>query len=292
MPVDLYIGGQEHAVGHLLYSRFWTKVLFDAGICPVKEPFQKLVNQGMICRNGAKMSKSKGNGVNPDEVLEKFGADALRVYEMFMGPLTQTKEWEDSNLAGIHRFLTRIERQLLDDSGIALIDDSAPTRDQLRLLHKTIKKITQDIENLSFNTSVSQMMIFLNGMAESNCKSKQVWEKFIPLLSPFAPHLAEELWNRCIQTNKDLTSPEYPFVSCAQWPAFDESLAQDDEVKIGVQINGKSRSEITLPLDCDQENAVTIAKDDKIIAAALEQLEVKKIIFVKNRILNFVGAPK
>lgn len=292
MPVDLYIGGQEHAVGHLLYSRFWTKVLFDAGVCPVKEPFQKLVNQGMICRNGAKMSKSKGNGVNPDEVLEKFGADALRVYEMFMGPLTQTKEWEDSNLAGIHRFLTRIERQLIDESGSALVDDSEPSRDQLRLLHKTIKKITQDIENLSFNTSVSQMMIFLNGMAESHCKSRQVWEKFIPLLTPFAPHLAEELWNKCIHPNGQLSSAEYPFVSRAQWPEFDESLARDDEVKIGVQVNGKSRSEITLPLDCDQETAVNIARHDKIIAAALEQLDVKKIIFVKNRILNFVGAPK
>lgn len=292
MPVDLYIGGQEHAVGHLLYARFWTKVLFDAGVCPVKEPFQKLVNQGMICRNGAKMSKSKGNGVNPDEVLEKFGADALRVYEMFMGPLTQTKEWEDSNLAGIHRFLTRIERQLLDDSGNALIDDSTPSRDQLRLLHKTIKKITQDIENLSFNTSVSQMMIFLNGMAESSCRSRQVWEKFIPLLTPFAPHLAEELWYKCVHSDKDINKPDYPFVSLTQWPEFEESLARDDEIKIGVQINGKSRSEITLPLDCDQETAVSIAKEDKIISSALELLELKKVIFVKNRILNFVGAPK
>lgn len=292
MPVDLYIGGQEHAVGHLLYSRFWTKVLFDAGVCPVREPFQKLVNQGMICKNGAKMSKSKGNGVNPDEVLEKFGADALRVYEMFMGPLTQTKEWEDSNLAGIHRFLTRIERQLLDESGNALVDDSAPSRDQLRLLHKTIKKITQDIESLSFNTSVSQMMIFINGMAESSCKSKQIWEKFIPLLAPFAPHLAEELWQKCIQPTNSTQSSNYPFVSLTQWPEFDESLARDDEIKIGVQVNGKSRSEITLPLDCDQETAVGIARADKVITAALEAIEVKKIIFVKNRILNFVGAPK
>ena len=238
------------------------------------------------------MSKSKGNGVNPDEVLEKFGADALRVYEMFMGPLTQTKEWEDSNLAGIHRFLTRIERQLVDENGIALVDDSEPTRDQLRSLHKTIKKITQDIENLSFNTSVSQMMIFLNSMAETHCKSRQVWQKFIPLLSPFAPHLAEELWHKCIHPNKSLDSAEYPFVSSTQWPEFEETLAQDDEVKIGVQVNGKSRSEITLPLDCDQDTAVAIARADKIISAALEQMEVKKVVFVKNRILNFVGAPK
>ncbi|NBX16110.1 MAG: leucine--tRNA ligase [Proteobacteria bacterium] len=292
MPVDLYIGGQEHAVGHLLYSRFWTKVLFDAGMCPVAEPFQKLVNQGMICRNGAKMSKSKGNGVNPDEVLEKFGADALRVYEMFMGPLTQTKEWEDSNLAGIYRFLQRIERQMIDENGKSILDDSAAGRNELRLLHKTIKKISSDIENLSFNTSISQMMIFLNGMAESNCRSKDVWSKFIPLLSPFAPHLAEELWQTCFHPEKPADNANYPFACQSAWPAFDESLARDDEIKIGVQINGKARGEIALPPDCDQETAVRIAHEDKAISAALGSIDLKKIVFVKNRILNFVGAPK
>ncbi|NBO37118.1 leucine--tRNA ligase [bacterium] len=292
MPVDLYIGGQEHAVGHLLYSRFWTKVMFDAGVCPVGEPFKKLVNQGMICRNGAKMSKSKGNGVNPDEVLEKYGADALRVYEMFMGPLTQTKEWEDSNLAGIYRFLARIERHIVDESGQSLINDTQPTRDDLRLLHKTIKKISHDIETLSFNTSISQMMIFLNGMAESNCRSREVWSQFLPLLSPFAPHLAEQLWNSCIHPNKSPSNPDYPFLSTSPWPSFDESLARDDEVKIGVQINGKARAEITLPLDCDQETAERIAREDKNLSAALSALDIKKVVFVKNRILNFVGAPK
>lgn len=292
LPVDLYVGGQEHAVGHLLYSRFWTKVLFDAGMSPVAEPFKKLVNQGMICRNGAKMSKSKGNGVNPDEVLEKYGADALRVYEMFMGPLTQTKEWEDSNLAGIYRFLARIERHLVDDQGKSLVNDTSPSRDDLRILHKTIKKISADIESLSFNTSISQMMIFLNGMAESNCRSRAVWDKFLPLLAPFAPHLAEELWQVCFQSGNTATKESYPFVSLASWPSFDESLARDDEIKIGVQINGKARAEITLPLDCDQDTAVRIAQEDKTLSAALIAIEVKKIVFVKNRILNFVGAPK
>lgn len=292
MPVDLYIGGQEHAVGHLLYSRFWTKVLFDTGLCPVNEPFKKLVNQGMICRNGAKMSKSKGNGVNPDEVLEKFGADALRVYEMFMGPLTQTKEWEDSNLAGIYRFLQRIERHVVDENGKSLLNDSKPSRDELRLLHKTIKKITSDVETLSFNTSVSQMMIFLNGMAESNCRSREVWQLFIPLLAPFAPHLAEELWHTCIHPEKSPSQADYPFVSASAWPSFDESLARDDEIKIGVQVNGKAKGEITLPLDCDQETAVRIANEDKAVTAALAALDIKKVVFVKNRILNFVGAPK
>lgn len=292
LPVDLYVGGQEHAVGHLLYSRFWTKVLFDAGMSPVAEPFKKLVNQGMICRNGAKMSKSKGNGVNPDEVLEKYGADALRVYEMFLGPLTQTKEWEDSNLAGIYRFLARIERHLVDDQGNSLVNDTAPSRDDLRILHKTIKKISADIVSLSFNTSISQMMIFLNGMAESNCRSRAVWAKFLPLLAPFAPHLAEELWQICFQSGNTATEDKYPFVSMASWPSFDESLARDDEVKIGVQINGKARAEITLPLDCDQDTAVRIAQEDKILSGALVAMELKKIVFVKNRILNFVGAPK
>jgi leucyl-tRNA synthetase len=292
MPVDLYIGGQEHAVGHLLYSRFWTKVLFDAGLCPVNEPFKKLINQGMICRNGAKMSKSKGNGVNPDEVLEKFGADALRVYEMFMGPLTQTKEWDDSNLAGIYRFLQRIERHIVSDNGTSLLDDTAPSRNDLRLLHKTIKKISSDIETLSFNTSVSQMMIFLNGMAESGCRAKSVWREFIPLLAPFAPHLAEELWRVCFHADKSPEHAHYPFISTTAWPTFDESLARDDEIKIGVQINGKARGEITLPLDCDQDTAVSLANEDKTIAAALSGVEIKKIVFVKNRILNFVGSPK
>lgn len=292
MPVDLYVGGQEHAVGHLLYSRFWTKVLFDAGVSPVSEPFKKLVNQGMICRNGAKMSKSKGNGVNPDEVLEKYGADALRVYEMFMGPLTQTKEWEDSNLAGIFRFLARIERHLIDENGKSLLNDSTPSRDELRLLHKTIKKISSDIDSLSFNTSVSQMMIFLNGMAETNCKSKQIWSGFLPLLCPFAPHLAEELWQTCFHPEKSPENNGYPFLSMTAWPSFDESLARDDEIKIGVQINGKARAEITLPLDCDQDTAVRIAREDKAVQAALSALELKKVVFVKNRILNFVGAPK
>lgn len=292
MPVDLYVGGQEHAVGHLLYSRFWTKVLFDAGISPVSEPFKKLVNQGMICRNGAKMSKSKGNGVNPDEVLEKYGADALRVYEMFMGPLTQTKEWEDSNLAGIYRFLARIERHVVDEQGKSLLNDTPPTRDDLRLLHKTIKKISSDIESLSFNTSISQMMIFLNGMAESNCRSKEVWSQFLALLCPFAPHISEELWQICFNSNKSPEASNYPFLSSAPWPEFDESLARDDEIKIGVQINGKSKGEITLPLDCDQDTAVRIANEDKAITTALSAIDVKKIVFVKNRILNFVGAPK
>ena len=291
MPVDLYIGGQEHAVGHLLYSRFWTKVLFDAGLSPVDEPFKKLVNQGMICKNGAKMSKSKGNGVNPDDVLEQFGADSLRVYEMFMGPLTQTKEWDDSNLAGVHRFLSRIYRACVDESNNSLLTNDPPQPADKKILHKTIKKITEDIQNLSFNTSVAQMMIFLNSVQESGCKSKDIFGPFFKLISPFAPHLAQELWSICIvQTeNKNATNQNSINLVCSSpWPTYDPALCKDDEVKIGVQVNGKHRGEILVQRDASQDVAVQIAKETTSIVQALDGKEIKKTIYVANRILNFV----
>ena len=289
LPVDLYIGGQEHAVGHLLYSRFWTKVLFDAGLCPVDEPFQKLVNQGMICKNGSKMSKSKGNGVSPDEVLTTCGADSLRVYEMFMGPLIQTKEWDDSNLAGMNRFLSRVERMCVSDQGESLITTTPASKDDLRLLHKTIKKVSDDIHNLSFNTSISQMMIFVNGMYETGCRSKEVIAPFLTLLSPFAPHITEELWQKCILASG--VSPEstnYPFLSLQAWPEFDAALATDDEVTLGVQINGKHRGEITIGRDSNQDTAVAVALENPNIKAGLEGKTLRKTIYVTNRILNFV----
>lgn len=291
MPVDLYVGGQEHAVGHLLYSRFWTKVLFDAGLCPVDEPFQKLVHQGLVCRFGAKMSKSKGNGISPDEVVAQYGADTLRVYEMFMGPLTQTKEWDDSNLAGVHRFLSRIERFFLDEAGNSLLTDENPSKLALKALHKTIKKITDDIENLSFNTSIAQMMIFLNTMGEQSCKSRDVMEKFLILLSPFAPHLAEHLWNKCILN--EATNPEktdYPFVSLHPWPQYEQSYLADDEVTIGVQVNGKHRGQITISVDASQQEAMDAALLNPTVVAAMQEKNVKKVIYVSNKILNFVIA--
>ncbi len=289
MPVDLYIGGQEHAVGHLMYSRFWTKVLFDAGVCPVDEPFQKLVHQGLICRNGAKMSKSKGNGISPDEVIAQYGADALRVYEMFMGPLTQTKEWDDSNLAGVHRFLTRVERFFISEEGKSLLNDEPPSLKDLKILHKTIKKITDDIQHLSFNTSIAQMMIFLNTVSENQCKNKTLLADFIKILSPFAPHLAEELWYKCVIEEK--ISPDadnYPFISLTSWPLIEEKYLVDNEVNIGVQVNGKHRGEITIPMNASQEEAVTAAFNTSSIKAALEGKTLRKTIYVANRILNFV----
>lgn len=289
LPVDLYVGGQEHAVGHLMYSRFWTKVLFDAKLCPVDEPFQKLVHQGMICRFGAKMSKSKGNGVNPDDVVAQYGADTLRVYEMFMGPLTQTKEWDDNNLAGIHRFLSRVVRFYLNENGESLLNEKPASEKDLKVLHKTIKKITEDILSLSFNTAIAQMMIFLNAMAETQCQNKDVLCEFLKLLSPFAPHLAEELWLICIVgKNADVKLQKYSFVSLAKWPTFDPQRTMDDEVTIGVQVNGKHRGEVILSVDAREEEAVRIAMENPSIRAAIEGKTVKKTIYVQRRILSFV----
>jgi leucyl-tRNA synthetase len=289
MPVDLYIGGQEHAVGHLMYARFWTKVLYDAGLCPVDEPFQKLVHQGLICRFGSKMSKSKGNGISPDDVIAQFGADTLRVYEMFMGPLTQTKEWDDSNLAGVHRFLTRLERYFVSDEGKSLLNDEPATLKDQKILHKTIKKISEDIQNLSFNTSIAQMMIFLNTVGENQCKNKYLLGDFLKILSPFAPHLAEELWHKCIVEEKQNPSEEnYPFVSSELWPICEEKYLIDDEVQIGVQVNGKHRGEILIAMNSSQEEAVNAAHQVQTIKNALEGKTIRKTIYVANRILNFV----
>jgi len=298
MPVDLYVGGQEHAVGHLLYARFWTKVLFDAGLCPVDEPFQKLVNQGMITRDGSKMSKSKGNGVSPDEVIRAHGADTLRVYEMFMGPFTQSKDWQDSNLAGVFRFLSRVERLCLDEQGNSQLTDSAAPLADLRLLHKTIKKLTEDVETLSFNTSVAQMMIFVNGLYESGCRSQEVIAPFLVCLSAYAPHLAEELWLRAIELprasagNRNVvTDPEafgYRFVSLQPWPKYDATLATDDEMRMGVQVNGKHRGEIVLPRDASEADAVAAAMLSETVRNAMEGKALRKTIYVAGRILNFV----
>jgi leucyl-tRNA synthetase len=290
MPVDLYIGGQEHAVGHLLYSRFWTKVLFDAGVCPVDEPFKKLVNQGMMLRFGAKMSKSKGNGVNPDEVITQYGADALRVYEMFMGPLTQSKEWDDSNLAGVYRFLARVTRLYVNEDGTSQLNQYPAQLADKKALHKTIKKIGADIENLSLNTSIAQMMIFVNHVYETKCRSEEVLLPFLALLSPFAPHLAEELWRLCSPAAKGKSpdAADYPFVSAADWPEFDEQLTVDDEVTIGVQVNGKHRGEICVLKNATEAQAVDAARAVEGIASALEGKAIHKTIYVAGRILNFV----
>jgi len=272
MPVDLYVGGAEHAVLHLLYSRFWHKVLFDLGYVSTKEPFTKLVNQGMILgEDGQKMSKSRGNVINPDFVVENYGADSMRLYEMFMGPLTQMKAWSMTGVEGVYRFLGRVWRLFMDKSGklqICIVDRE-PTKDELKRLHGTIKKVGEDIESMAFNTAIAQLMIFVNKETEQNDHAKQVLEKFILLLSPFAPHLAEELWQTLGHSQSLAYEP---------WPSFDPLYIKEDVIEIAVMVNGKVRSRISIPAEMD-EAAVEkeVMKDEKILSA----VQGKKILHKK-----------
>ena len=238
MPVDLYIGGSEHAVLHLLYSRFWHKVLFDIGVVTTPEPFKKLVHQGIVLgEDNQKMSKSRGNVVNPDEIMDQFGADAVRLYEMFMGPLEAMKPWSTRGVEGITRFLERVWRLMVTEDGTLspAVVSTAPSLEHQRVLHQTIKKVTEDIEELRFNTAISQMMVFTNELTKAEQRPRAVLEPFVLLLSPFAPHLAEELWGILGHT---------PSVSQQPWPSFDPALTVSDRLTIPVQINGKLRGKI------------------------------------------------
>ena len=276
LPVDLYVGGAEHAVLHLLYARFWHKVLYDIGVVKTKEPFQKLINQGMILgEGGVKMSKSLGNVINPDDVIARYGADALRLYEMFMGPLRASKPWNTRGLVGMSRFLNRLwHLQLKAD-----IDDSAPPPRLLRLLHATVKKVTQDIEGLDFNTAISQMMIFVNACSQEQTLYREVWKPFVIILSAFTPHIGEELWERLGET---------PSVAHARWPAWDESLLAEQEVELAVQFNGKLRGTLSLTPDLSREAAIAAAESQPFYSRSARGKEIVKIIFVPNKILNFV----
>ncbi len=284
LPVDLYIGGAEHAVLHLLYARFWHKLLFDLGYVKTQEPFQKLINQGMILgQDGQKMSKSRGNVINPDEVIRDFGADSMRLYEMFMGPLEASKPWNMNGLEGIFRFLQRSWRMVVDeDSGelCASICDIDPDEDTLRLLHKTIKKVTNDIETFSFNTAISQMMIFVNTVGKLKKKSRSVIEKFVLLLSPFAPHMCEELWSRL--GHDDTLSYE-------PWPEYEESLCKENEVEIAVQVKGKIKDRILVSTDLDEEAIKEAALASEKVAAAIDGREIRKVIVVKGRLVNIIA---
>ena len=275
MPVDLYVGGAEHAVLHLLYARFWHKVLYDIGVVNTDEPFQRLVNQGTIMGpDGYRMSKSRGNVVNPDDVVKEFGADSLRMYEMFMGPLRQDKPWSTSGLQGIHRFLDRVwrigEREIFDD----------PAPSELsRLLHKTIKKVSEDTANLDFNTAISQMMIFINELYKYSELHRNIWESFILLLAPYAPHIAEELWERA--------GRQAP-VSLATWPGYDETLTRDEAVTIVVQVNGKVRSEFEAARDTDKEELERRAREIPKVQGYLDGKDLVRTIAVPNKLVNFV----
>jgi leucyl-tRNA synthetase len=342
LPVDLYIGGAEHAVLHLLYSRFWHKVLFDRGHVSCAEPFQRLVNQGMILgetefriykdaatgsyltaedaesaeegkvvtervaeadviKQGTgfvlksdasvkvesrafKMSKSRGNVINPDDIVREYGADSLRLYEMFMGPLEQTKPWSMSGVEGVYRFLARVWRMFVDERADAVTLDTAvqtvlPTEEQDRLLHKTIKAVTDDIEKLSFNTAISRMMEFTNAFTGYTPRPRACLEPFVLLLAPFAPHIAEELW-QLLGHKESLTY--------APWPACDESKLVEAEIEIPVQVNGKLRAKIRVPVDAKPPAMQAIAEGDETVKAQLSGKTIVKVVAVPGRMVNFV----
>jgi leucyl-tRNA synthetase len=355
MPVDLYVGGAEHAVLHLLYARFWHKVLYDAGVVSTEEPFGRLVNQGMIlgeveftayrrvdgatgdlfgyvsaehavedddltdddrhthvdARDGSllravrvgdgevekrgdgfalagqpeirvdarayKMSKSRGNVVNPDDVVQEYGADSLRLYEMFMGPLEQTKPWNMRGVDGVHRFLARVWRLATEGT----LTDGEPSKDQLRALHATLKKVTEDVEGLRFNTAIAAMMEFVNAAYKWEAVPKAVLEPFVLVLSPFAPHLAEELWERLGHTET---------LAYETWPAHDDALLVQDAVEIAVQVNGKLRGSVSVPASAEKDAILAAARAHENVARYLEEGTLRKEVVVPGRLVNFVVA--
>ncbi|MFC1737548.1 leucine--tRNA ligase [Planctomycetota bacterium] len=283
MPVDLYIGGAEHAVLHLLYARFWHKFLYDLGCLSTKEPFKKLVNQGMILgEDGQKMSKSRGNVINPDKVISDYGADSMRLYEMFMGPLESVKPWSMQGVEGVHRFLNKVWRTIVDED-TGCLDESVKQADAdektLRLLNQTIKKVTNDIETFGFNTAISQMMIFINHLASQKVRPKSVVEKFVLILSPFAPHIAEELWAKLGNDNTLAYEP---------WPEYDPEIVKEKEIELAVQVNGKIKDRIVVSADADEEQIKQKAIASEKVIAALAGKEPKKIIVIKSRLVNIV----
>lgn len=282
LPVDLYIGGAEHAVLHLLYARFWHKVLYDIGVVDTKEPFHKLVNQGMILgNNNEKMSKSRGNVINPDEIVEAFGADTLRVYEMFMGPLEATKPWNEKGVEGVHRFLSRVWRLFVNEEGklSTKITKDGGTDEFKRTWHKTIKKVTDDFEHLRFNTAISQLMIFINDAYKQETLSHEAAENFVQMLSPLAPHIAEELWQ--LLGHEDS-------ITYVPWPSYDEAWTVDAEVEIVIQVNGKIVQRAMIPQDMGQEEMQAHALSLPNVAAAVEGKTVRKVIAVPGKLVNIV----
>ena len=310
MPVDLYIGGTEHAVLHLLYARFWHKVLFDLGLVSTPEPFARLVNQGMITsyayqrankslvpadqvtekepgvfvdnetgevleRVIAKMSKSLKNVINPDEVIAQYGADTMRMYEMFMGPLQVSKPWSTTGIAGVWRFIDRVWR-LGDEKQIT--EDKAPV-EILRSLHKTIKKVTEDTATLNFNTAISQMMVYINDLSKLDTLPREAWEPMILMMAPYAPHLAEELWAK---------AGHKPSVANVAWPKYDEAMTLDDEIQIVCQINGKVRAKLMLPRDASKDQIIAAAKANENVKKYLEGSVVVKEIVVPGKLVSFV----
>ncbi|MBN1974037.1 MAG: leucine--tRNA ligase [Sedimentisphaerales bacterium] len=283
MPVDLYIGGAEHAVLHLLYSRFWHKFLYDMGYVTTKEPFKKLVNQGMILgEDGQKMSKSRGNVVNPDKVITDYGADSMRLYEMFMGPLEAIKPWSMQGVEGVHRFLQKLWRLVIDKETGGLnqtVKDIQANEETLRLLNQTIKKVGDDIESFGFNTAISAMMILVNHLSKLDAVPKSSVEKVVLILSPFAPHIAEELWQKLGHNDS---------LAYESWPEYDKELIKEKEIELAIQVNGKIKDKIVVPADADEEQIKQkVLGNDKVIAA-LAGKTPKKVIVIKSRLVNIV----
>ena len=283
MPVDLYIGGQEHAVLHLLYSRFWHHVLYDLDLVSTKEPFKKLYNQGMILGDdGTKMSKSRGNVINPEEIMDEYGSDSMRLYEMFMGPLNKSKPWSTKGLQGCYRFVNKLWSIIVDENGnlsSKIVDSYEKDKDTLFLHHQTIKKLGEDIENLHFNTAVSQLMIYCNHLQKCSTVSKKLIEELVIILSPFVPHLSEEFWSLLGHSETITYQP---------WPQFDEGLIQLDEVTIAVQVNGKLRANINIAKDSDEKDVISEAMSLENVEKFTSEGNVVKTIYVPNRLLNFV----
>jgi leucyl-tRNA synthetase len=337
MPVDMYVGGAEHSVLHLLYARFWHKVLYDCGVVSTKEPFQRLVHQGMILgeveftgfkkdgnwisadivdevedvervklsedqvekqgdefvikdteitvdSKAHKMSKSRGNVVNPDDIVDQYGADSMRLYEMFMGPLEQVKPWSTKDVDGVYRFLGRVWRLFIDEDSGDLnesVTDADPSKEQLKVLHECIQKVTGDIEDLSFNTAISAMMIFINEANKWEEHPKSILEQFIKLLSPFAPHIAEELWRKLGHDES---------IAYVDWPEFNEEYLISDTQLYPVQVNGKVRGEIHVPREKakNKEFVLSEAKSEENVKKYLEDGNLVKEIFVPERIVNLV----
>ncbi|MGA2603940.1 MAG: leucine--tRNA ligase [Verrucomicrobiia bacterium] len=281
MPVDLYIGGAEHAVLHLLYSRFWHKVLFDLGHVSTPEPFMRLVNQGMILgEDGRKMSKSWGNVINPDDVVRDCGADSLRMYEMFMGPLDATKPWSTQGLEGVYRFLGRVWRLFCDEDGKPILDDSKPSASLLKALHQTIKKVGEDTDTLAFNTAISQMMIFVNEVTAQEKRPRSLLEPFVLILAPYAPHLAEELWEKLGHKQS---------LAYETWPQYDVSLLKEDTVTIVLQVNGKLRDRADAPAQSSAADLERLALANDRVKEHLAGKQVKRVIVVPGKLVNVVA---
>jgi leucyl-tRNA synthetase len=283
MGVDLYVGGSEHSVLHLLYARFWHKVLYDYGYVSTKEPFKKLFHQGLIMgEDGEKMSKSRGNVVNPDVVVNEYGADSLRLYEMFLGPLEASKPWQTKNIIGVFNFLNRVWRLIVTEEGTLSpnVQDIELSPEQEFVMHSTIKKVSEDIPALSFNTSIAQMMIFVNEFIKADVKPLSAMESLVLCLSPFAPHIAEELWS--VLGHKES-------IYFAKFPEYDDAKTIKNEIELVVQVSSKIRAKIAVALDLSQEEAEKLALADSQVQKHLEGKQIRKVIFVKNKLINFIA---